>query len=170
MRYLIILLTFFGVFSIVNDEIQSATALGRLAYTMPAVTDILGGVPMDVFSTHYVSNNNENLEFILSVDNTADATTAACSDANAYRCLIKYSLRYTPLLHDVTPSQVYLDQQINFLINPQAANDNKVITDDYDPVQFIKLSGTRTDSEGLIDYEVRLAQYDVGVLTTLAGD
>jgi len=137
---------------------------------MPAVTDILGGVPMEVFSTHYVANNNENLEFHLSVDNTADATTAACDLYKMDHCLIKYALRYTPLLHDVTPNQVYLDQQINFLINPQAANNDWVITDDYDPVQFIKLSGTRTDSEGLIDYETRLPQYDVGVLTTLAGD
>ena len=50
------------------------------------------------------------------------------------------------------------------------ANNGNVISDEYDPVVFIKFSGTRTDSEGLIDYETRLSDYTVGSLKTRAGD
>lgn len=55
--------TFAGPPLNIDDEIQSATVLGRLAYTMPPITEILGGVPMETFSTHYLANASENLEF-----------------------------------------------------------------------------------------------------------
>lgn len=94
---------------LVDDQIQSAPALGRLAYTMPAITDVLGGVPMDLFSTHYLANASENIEFLVHVDNTAEATTSSCDDSIAKRCTVRYSMRYTPLLHDISPSNVFLD-------------------------------------------------------------
>ena len=46
----------------------------------------------------------------------------------------------------------------------------KADNNDMDPVQFIKFSGTRTDSEGLIDYETGMSSYSVSSLKTLAGD
>ena len=79
-------------------------------------------------------------------------------------------MRYTPHLHDVSPSNVYLDQQLSILLNPMAANENTCIQSDYDPVDFIKFSGTRCDAEGLYDYETRLTAYEVGHLKTRAGD
>jgi len=94
----------------IDDEIQSATVLGRLAYTMPAITDVLGGVPMETFNTHYLANSAEEIEFSILVDNTADATTSACDEDWEGKCLVQYSLRYTPLLHDISPSNVYFDQ------------------------------------------------------------
>ena len=106
------------MYYIVDDEIQSATALGKLAYTMPAITDILGGVPMETFNTHYVANAAEHIEFRLSVDNTADATTSGCPEDWEHKCVVGYSMRYTPLLHDISPSNVYLDQQLSLYINP----------------------------------------------------
>ena len=97
------------MYFIVDDEIQSATASGRLAYTIPAITDIVGGAPMETFNTHYIANGSEHIEFRLSVDNTADATTSACPEDWENRCNVGYSLRYTPLLHDISPSNVYFD-------------------------------------------------------------
>ena len=44
------------------------------------------------------------------------------------------------------------------------------MTDDADPVDFIKLGGTRNDFEGLFDNEKRLTAYTVSVLPTLSGD
>jgi hypothetical protein len=102
----------------IDDEIQSATTLGRLAYTMPAITDVLGGVPMETFSTHYLANESENIEFLIHVDNTAEATTSSCDEKDEGSCKMRYSMRYTPLLHDISPSNVYLDQQISILVNP----------------------------------------------------
>lgn len=137
---------------------------------MPAITDILGGVPMETFSTHYLANNSEKIEFIVHIDNTAEATTSSCDSNSETPCIVRYSMRYTPQLHDVSPSNVYLDQQLSIMVNPMAANRDDTIPDTYDPVVFIKLNGTRTDSEGYIDYETRLSQYQIDSLTTLAGD
>ena len=50
------------------------------------------------------------------------------------------------------------------------ANNKVAITSEMDPVVHIKFSGTRCDSEGLIDYETRLTDYTLGSLTTRAGD
>ena len=43
-----------------DDEIQSAPALGRLAYTLPSLTDLFGGVPMDTFNSHFLANNGDD--------------------------------------------------------------------------------------------------------------
>jgi len=102
----------------VDDEVQSATVLGRLAYTMPPITDILGGVPMETFSTHFLANESENIEFLVHIDNTAEATTSSCLEEEDHKCKVRYSMRYTPLLHDVSPSNVYHDQLLSILINP----------------------------------------------------
>ena len=51
-----------------------------------------------------------------------------------------------------------------------AANYNSVMKDDADPVDFIKFSGTRTDSEDLFDNERRLTGYTVSNLPTRSGD
>ena len=90
--------------SLVDDEIQSATALGRLAYTMPSISDVHGGLPMKAFATHYLANGSENIEYHIKVDNTADATTSACPEGKEEPCTVRYSMRYTPLLHDVSPN------------------------------------------------------------------
>ena len=50
------------------------------------------------------------------------------------------------------------------------ANYASVIKDDADPVDFIKFSGTRTDSEGLFDNEKRLSSFTVSDLPTRSGD
>lgn len=125
---------------------------------------------METFNTHYISNESENIEFQLKISNQAEATNSACPEDVEHLCHVRYSMRYTPHLHDVSPSNVYLDQQLSILLNPMAANENTCITDDMDPVVFIKFDGTRCDSEGLIDYETRLSAYTVGSLKTKAGD
>jgi hypothetical protein len=33
-------------------------------------------------------------------------------------CRLRYRKRYTPMLHDISPSNVYLDQNLDFYINP----------------------------------------------------
>ena len=55
--------------------------LGRLAYTMPAVTDLLGGAPIEAISTHYIANNDINLKFAVRVANTVESTESACAAA-----------------------------------------------------------------------------------------
>jgi hypothetical protein len=48
----------------IDDQIQSATTLGKLAYTMPAIDDFFGGVDMTTtIHTAYLANKDENLKF-----------------------------------------------------------------------------------------------------------
>ena len=100
----------------------------------------------------------------------ADGAIVSCDEKALTPCTMNYSMRYTPLLHDVSPSNVYFEQLVSFILNPQATNDNNVIGADYDPVVFIKLSGTRADAEGYYDSSVRLANYRLGTLKSKAGD
>ena len=51
-----------------------------------------------------------------------------------------------------------------------ATNAENIIKDDADPVDFIKFSGTRTDSEGLFNNTVRMSYFTVGDLATRSGD
>ena len=61
-------------------------------------------------------------------------------------------MRYTPWIYDVVPNQVFWDQDINIIANPQLANHKNAITADMDPVVHIKINGTRCDAEGYYDY------------------
>lgn len=38
----------------IDDSIQSAPTIGRLAYTMPSLPDLFNGMPMEAFSNHWV--------------------------------------------------------------------------------------------------------------------
>jgi len=50
------------------------------------------------------------------------------------------------------------------------AHHDTVIKEDADPVDFIKLSGTRCLSEDLFDNTWRMSSFTVGNLPALAGD
>lgn len=78
--------------------------LGKLAYTMPSISELMSNAPISVISTHYLANKSEFLQFRLKVANTAEATDSICPKASEAKCEVHYSLRYTPLLHDVVPN------------------------------------------------------------------
>lgn len=73
---------------------------------------------MTAFAGHYNTYGTEKVEFLTQIENTADASTSACDENNERPCTLQYSLRYTPLIHDIIPSNVYLDQNMTFMINP----------------------------------------------------
>jgi len=155
---------------LVDDQIQSATVLGKLAYTMPSISELFRGAPISAIATHYIANKSEDLQFRVKVANTAEATDSSCPEEWEHKCEVYYNLRYTPMLHDVSPSNVYWDQEINFVLNAMLANNKNTISADMDPVVHIKIDGTRCDSEGFIDYQTRLPEYFIGGLKTRAGD
>ena len=126
---------------------------------------------MESFNQHYISNDEqEGISFTLKIQNDADDSVIECVEGQEAKCKVQYRFRYTPLLFDISPSNVYHDQQLSLRINPLGSNYDSVMKDDADPVDFIKFSGTRTDSEGLFDNEKRLASYTVGDLPTRSGD
>ena len=155
----------------VDDSIQSAPTIGRLAYTMPSLPDLFNGMPMEAFSNHWVQNNgDEAIRFRVKIQNNADNTFMPCPDNIGSKCDIQFRKRYTPMLHDIVPSNVYLDQTLTYYINVMAANYNDVMADDADPVDFIKFSGTRNDYEGMFDASKRLNGYRVDTLQAKSGD
>lgn len=120
---------------------------------------------MDSFSNHFISNDeSEAISFELSILNTADSTTVVCEEDFEYKCKVQYRLRYTPQLFDISPSNVYLDQTLNFRLNAMGAHSSNIMREDADPVDFIKLSGTRCDSEGYFTSGDRLNSYTVSNL------
>ena len=112
---------------------------------------------MEKFANHYAANNNdEAIRFVVKVHNDADSAIIPCP-GSMLNCRIRYRKRYTPMLHDISPSNVYLNQRIDLMINAMAANNENIVKSDADPVDFIKFSGTRNDFEDLFDNKKRLA-------------
>ena len=56
------------------------------------------------------------------------------------------------------------------MVNSMKVHNETVTPLDHDPVIFIKMSGTRTDSEGYLDQTVRLKESAVDGLLTRNGD
>ena len=69
----------------------------------------MGNAPISVINTHYIANSDENLKFKVKVANTAEATDSSCPEGSESKCEVYYSMRYTPMLHDTSPSNVYWD-------------------------------------------------------------
>ena len=55
--------------------------MGKLAYTVPSISDLFGGVPISNFNQHYIGNaNDEAISFELKVQNVPDSTVVTCED------------------------------------------------------------------------------------------
>ena len=92
----------------IDDQIQSSTSVGRLAYTLPGLPDLFGTGTMDSFNQHFIANSeNESIGFELKIQNDADSSVVECLDTS--KCQVQYRFRYTPLLFDISPSNVYHD-------------------------------------------------------------
>ena len=106
----------------IDDQIQSAPPLGRLAYTMPSLADLFG-MPIENFNSHYLANNgDESIRFYVKVQNNAENSFMPCESGQEGNCQVRYRKKYTPMLQDISPSNVYLDQDITLYINAMAAN------------------------------------------------
>jgi hypothetical protein len=95
----------------IDDEIQSAPTSGRLAYTLPSLPELYAK-PYEFFAAHYAlsGTQDETIGHFVQVLETDSRRQLVCS--RTWKCRINYSYRYTPQLFDITPSNVYLDQQI----------------------------------------------------------
>ena len=114
---------------------------------------------MESFRNHYVIDNDEAIRFSIKVQNNANNAFMPCANNNSNNCRVRYRKRYTPMLHDISPSNVFLDQYLDFHMNAQASNYDRVMRTDADPVDWIKFSGTRNSFEGLFDSDWRMSGY-----------
>ena len=91
-----------------DDQIQSSTTVGRLAYTLPGLPDLFKTDSMESFNQHFIANNeDETIGFELKIQNDADSTVVECVGGSESKCKVQYLFRYTPLLIDISPNNVY---------------------------------------------------------------
>ena len=69
-------------------------------------------------------------------------------------CHFTFNQRFTPMLYDTTPNQVYAGQQIVFMLNPVSIFSK--LPKNYEPFYYLKIGKELTDWEGLIDSKTRL--------------
>ena len=62
--------------------------MGLLVNTTPLFNFGIGASDYSAFSSHYIANNDETIEFWASVDKTVEATTVACPEGHENDCLI----------------------------------------------------------------------------------
>ena len=61
--------------------------MGRLVFITPLINDIIGASDYSALSSHFISKNDENIEFKASVDNTVKSTTVVCPEGHDNDCL-----------------------------------------------------------------------------------
>ena len=120
---------------IADDSLLSTPAFGKLSYTLPALSDLYKGTLLD-YTEHYVNHGVEDLEFEIFI--ARDSYTVNVTCALDSLCNVRYSLGYTPIVHDISPNEQYSGQVITAHIDPMGANLNTVLTEKMDPVIYFK--------------------------------
>ena len=59
---------------IADDEIQSHTSVGCLAYTMPSLPELFNFSSYEPFSNHFATTNDEAIGLELKIHNNVDAS------------------------------------------------------------------------------------------------
>ena len=75
-------------------------SFGSLSYTTPSIQQLYEAAPYSDYSYHYIDNGSEYLKFELVIE-AQDNDDMTCSGSI---CQVYYSLRYTPIVHDISPS------------------------------------------------------------------
>lgn len=52
------------------------------------------------------------------IQNNADNTFIPCYLGKEGKCYIYYQKRYTPMLHDIIPNEIYHERELTYKINP----------------------------------------------------
>jgi hypothetical protein len=149
-----------------SDVFSSCPVNGVIAFTTPSVMDLYSATWADFNGAGQLPANIQR--FTLSVENARDREDPIrCSNSDL--CTIEYSRWLTPYIHDVVPNQVFLDQHVQFWINPNGIFAG-THPDGVEPIQWLGIGSALTDWEGLIDSSTRLNNYRLGTLNSLVGD
>lgn len=122
-------------FVIADDSLLSTPAFGKLSYTLPALEDLYKGTLLD-YAEHYPNYGVEDPEFEIFIAQDSYAVNITCALDSL--CNVRYSLGYTPIVHDISPSEQYAGQVITAHINPMGANLDTVLTEKMDPIIHFK--------------------------------
>ena len=81
-------------------------SFGRLSYTLPSIETLYESLPKIDYTYQYIdTGGSEYFKFELLVQESSTGTNLTCSDSSD--CEVHYSLRHTPFVYDISPSQQY---------------------------------------------------------------
>jgi hypothetical protein len=130
-----------------DDEFNSATQAGILAWTVPSAEELTGG-PL-------WGGNLPDRPFTLSVLNVLDdhEMVTVSGSQNTF----EYRREKTPLLYDMVPNQCYAGQKIQWMVDPKSAQYDGHVQSGERPVQELSLGGEHTDWADTVPTNYRLA-------------
>lgn len=151
-----------------NDSFNSNSAAGVYGYTTPSAMDVFG-LTWDQFNgLSGPLGFGAELEFTLQVDNAEQSEYVTCVNNN--NCALKYYRDYTPMLIDVTPSQVFAGQTMQFHVNARYAHQEEALPEGDPQVREMRIGGYLVDGSELNDDDERLPTFSHGTLSGVVGE
>jgi hypothetical protein len=148
-----------------DDQMNSNDLSGRLAIVAPSASSLFnmpdlsyyngaGGFP----TGWYIDETTPNtLRFVLKVRNQENGWDVEC--ASVSNCMYGYSRDYTPILYDVTPSNVAEGQEMWFHMNARGAHTDTITPASAAPYRSIHMGQYLMDTEDIIEDADRLSAW-----------
>ena len=89
---------------------------------------------------------------------------------NEMDCMIEYKRKYTPILMDVVPNQLYKDQNVDWWINIQGVHSRGTTPDGRLPMEELSIDGALNDWSYTIDSDTRIDDWRIGRLSAKVTD
>lgn len=155
-----------------NNNIKSSRpSKGRLSYTTPSFYDFFEWTPdyQWMFTDfHYLfESGHYQLNTQMSVVNLETMGEVVCR--NHDRCDVRYQIRYTPILWDTIPSNVYRNMEIEFRLNPMGARYAINSQEDY-IMEANVINGKFADFDTMYSKTYRTSSYLPGSYGAIVGN
>ena len=98
-----------------NDEFKSRSSEGKLIYSMPSISELFNGLPLEQFTDF------SQVDTDISVLDIGNMNRLACDESNKSRCKINFSWDYTPVVSQIIPPVVYKGMEMTVYLNPKKA-------------------------------------------------
>ena len=137
------------LFNVGDDEFFSNPSNGKIAFTAPSVMDLYGR-PFDDFngSTPLPDGNDFDAEFYVEVVNSKGEVLDCSPISN---CEIQYERRFTPMLYEVVPNQIYKNQFIDWWIDIQQVHSGGTTPTDRVMFEELSIDGNQMLNEYYLD-------------------
>ena len=118
--------------------------------------------------------DEDPVKFQTSVVNLFNENTGRANDAipcqNDSDCMIRYERRFTPLINDIVPNQLYKGHPIDWRVNPMAVHEDWVTPEGRLPMEELSIDGNLNNWADTISTGTRIDDYHNGKLRAYVGD
>jgi hypothetical protein len=162
-----------------DDEFFSAPSDGKLAFTTPSMKELFGEdaelSDFTGFGALPSGWKDDPLQLQTSVmnlfnENAADRPNEPIICQNDSDCLLKYERRFTPLINDIVPNQLYKGHPIDWRVNPMAVHEDWVTPEGRMPMEELSIDGNLNSWADTISTGTRIDNYHNGKLRAYVGD